>query len=512
MARVSAFMHRGRVRSDEFRLNIAASALNLPKNPLHFSSPSPPSPEAPRRQLPDEDDYDDEMPILANPPRMSTSLPKLLTSLPGRPMISSSSRKPPTPSKLELFFDALVNLQSRPENVEGSTPSAVRNRPRLIYIRDFPTLAPSSATWYPALLNAVRQRRRGFLARNSNISASPVTIIFGMAPSIAAPWHDGNSGSSSLINLLMNRNSMSSQMPSGAKSDICHDWTESDVAETAREKRLRSRLKKWEKNAASLQSEFPRLTGEQDVGDRSDAPDIIVIGGPKPSSPSGSGVIGIGVSEENADASSQFFRSAILVPQTRSATIERERRMSRRREINELTIRMAVGGVGGVMDSEPAFPAQETLADETPVEEPPVVQSSSDSPMWDEWSNKIEAWSNVRKIADRAVGSVMLSQLPKDTLSLAAIPVPWSAVQSAWTASGSLGTTRKKWLHEALGTKAGSEDHMEGEETLVNGAGSSKDKVVEGIKNDPDLDAHEARLLSCIVDASKLPFIFLAQI
>jgi hypothetical protein len=378
--------------------------------------------------------------------------------------------------------------------------TSMKNRPRLIYIRDFPTLAPSASVWYPALLAAVRQRR-GMLGRSSNLTASPVTIIFGMTPSITPPLSAGSSDSNnSLMSILMNRNSSpSSQMAIGGKHEHASDWTESEVAEIAREKRLRSRLRKWEKNATALHDDFPPLSIKQDNGDDS-SPGIIVIGGPGSSSemPPMLGMPpGLGM-EFGRDRGSQFFRSSIIVPKSRSIADERETRIARRREINELTMRMGVGTVGGLVEDAPAqsaFAAPENDAKE-----------SSDSSLWEGWGNKIEVWSNVRTIADRAIGSVMSTQRSfshQEKVTLSPTVVPWSAVHAAWTSYHSVIDARKHWLRDIIGHTSLSDDLPEGADNLAS-AGSGADKEVENVKNDPDLDQHETRLLPCIVDSRKL--------
>ncbi|KAJ3513651.1 hypothetical protein NLJ89_g2831 [Agrocybe chaxingu] len=451
----------------------AANALELPRNPLHLSAPLPPPAEA-TRQVPrrDHEEDEDDSPFAYSPPsRMSISLPKAFTSLQGRAIVSSSSRKSISPSKLDLFFESLVNMRFPSHNIDGAPYPVVKNRPRLIYIRDFPTLAPHSSTWYPSLLAAVRQRRRSLLSRSSSTTPSPVAIIFGMTPPLSPQWSEGSSGATSnLMSLLMNRSIASSQMTHGAKHEHFHDWSESEAAELAREKRLRSRLRKWEKNASALHDEFPRLSTRPEGGEASSNPDIIVIGSPVGSSgvlPMDGMSIGIGIVNDS-DANSKFFRSSILVPKTRSPPEERQARIARRREINEITMKMAVGAVGGVIESSPTFSEPEP----EPELEPEIedgVSKGTPSPMWEEWGNKIETWASVRKVADSALGSVMASEQAlglNDKATLSPTVVPWATVESAWTSCHSLLHARKAWLKEAIGQKPFNEDSPETEETL----------------------------------------------
>lgn len=433
---------------------------------------------------------------------MSLTINRPFPAIQNRPLVTPNSRKAPPPSKLDAFFETLVNLSFPIEDTEDpSTPSG--NRPRLIYIRDFPTLAPSSSLWYPPLLAAVRQRRRRLLSRASNATSSPVTIIFGMTPPVAPTWNSSSAGpsNSSLMNFLMNRSSASSPATFGTKPEQVHDWSESEAAEAAREKRLRLRLKKWEKSATALQDEFPRLTSPQEA--EPPGPILLIGGGEAQMTlPSLLGMpLGLESGSDTVDMTSKFFRSSILVPRNRSPSQEREARVARRREINELTIRMGVGAVGGVVDPEPASSALQSI-------DVPVNQTSDASPtthsdsVWEDWGNRIQAWSNVRKIADRAMGSVMVLQQAlknQENLTLASTVVPWSAIQTAWKSYYSLSDNRKNWLKETIGAVPPNDDALDG---LLN-AGSESDKVLESVKNDPDLDQHEARLLPCIVDSGK---------
>ena len=436
--------------------------------------------------------------MMAPPSQMSIA--KAFSALPGRIVMSPSSRKPEAPSKLDLFFEALVNMPC-PEDSGGSAASLKKSRPRLIYIRDFPTLAPSSSSWYPSLLNAIRQRRRGLLARSSNFTSAPATIIFGMSPSIAHPSPDSSSVSrSSLMSLFMNRASIPSQLAQEARSENVQDSTETEIAQAAREKRLRTRLKKWDKNPAALQEEFSKLQTRAETRDRSASPGIILIGGAEGSSPvQNEGItIGLSLSDSDETLGSQFFRSTVLIPLSRSPSNERVIRMARRREINELTIRMGVGSIGGAV--EPPFITRE------PPEGESQDSSTLDPLIWEEWGNKIETWSNVRKVADRAMGSVMVQQNTLDFVDKppsALTVVPWSAVESAWVACMRLDSTRSSWLTEHSGYKM-DDDQDDGGGKILDAPGSSSDKVVENLKNDPDLDEHTARLLPCIVNTSKL--------
>ena len=401
---------------------------------------------------------------------------KALPSVQRRSLIATPSRRTaPSPSNWETFFEALVNLPSVSEGSDN-TP---KNRPRLIYIRDFPILAPSSAVWYPPLLAAVRNRRKGPISRPSSVVASPTTIIFGLSSPLAPPY----SSSSSTSNLRSSE---------GGRSDNVDDWNESEVAEVAREERFRAKIRKWYGNTRAVFDECPKLSTKQESRDSSLKP-IVVIG--SPSGPSGFPPslgfpsIRFGIRDSDGDTSSQFFRFSPILPKSISSSQLRDARINRRREINDLIIRMEIGAMGGVLEP---IPPEFALTNVEPGSETSQTQTSSPScKMWEKWGNEIEVWENVRSIADRAMGSVMVLQpLSGKKATLEPTPVPWTTLQTAWAA-------RQSWQENA--------DLIAADEQEDPSKVEGNDKVVENIKDDPDLDSHERRLISCIIDPSTSP-------
>jgi hypothetical protein len=152
---------------------------------------------------------------------------------------------------------------------------------------------------------------------------------------------------------------------------------------------------------------------------------------------------------------------------------------------------MGIGAVGGVLESTPAELAFTDVKSAGEKSQP----SSFLSMMWEKWANEIETWSNVKMIADRAMGSVMASHhLSSKKATLESTVVPWTAVQSAWVTHNTSKATYVK-SHEIA-------DNMAAEQEDPSKTELGKDKVVESVKNDPDLDPHEHRLISCIVDPS----------
>ncbi|KAL0946998.1 hypothetical protein HGRIS_013143 [Hohenbuehelia grisea] len=482
----------------------AADALQLPRNPLHFTSVTP-APSLPSRGMSVEEE-DEETPaqMYSSPQQMTLTL-MTSPSAQGRTVLGSSSRRTPAPSKSKVFFDALVNIPS-PESPEVAPP---HRKPRIVYVRDFQTLASTSATWYPPLVSAVRQRRRGPMARPSSPIPNPMVIIFGVTPSLApAPPRIPNNGpGGGVMGFLMNRNHPSPQFPRPSKPGK-FDWSEGDVADQARERRLRDRLKRWESNDPPLLDDIPTLrTSGDDSGEP--RPDVIVVGGPQGiplPPPMFTGLGGIGREDSpGGESGSAFFRTSILVPRMRSLLEERNCRVNRRREINEVTMRMGVGAVGGTLQDSPHS---------VEGSDPSFASEQADDPtyhlMWEDWGKRIETWATVRQIADRAVGSTVnanFAALKTEKPTLEPTHVSWQTLQHAWVLHRSMRSSRKTWMKEAILSK-GMHEHEE-EDADAEGADEEiMDEIVERVKQEGDLDPHEQRLLPSIVDAASMPTSF----
>lgn len=260
-------------------------------------------------------------------------------------------------------------------------------------------------------------------------------------------------------------------------------------------------MRRWEQGEASLQFEIPKLASGSNESEGNSKPDVVVIGGPRnlPFLPP----FLRGASTENADESDEsdaFFRTSVVFPRKRSPSDERNSRMARRREINELTMRMAVGGVGGILDKEVTFAGEEE--DTSAVTSAPDEQQQPQ--IWADWGQRIEPWSNVRSIADRAVGSAMGPSHIGDKPTLEPTPISWDVVRGAWLSHHSGRKLRKTWSKELMsGTRTQREDEDQDEDNTE--PEPVVDEVVERVKADPELEPHEQRLLSSIVDSSKYP-------
>ena len=156
----------------------AAAVFKPPQNPLHFSAsssrPSPRPSEA--EENADDNEYSPSTQQLTF--HVMTPVPMGRT---GRSVFRQVKGGSST-SKMKAFFDELINIQP-PSSEEEPSP----RRPRIIYIRDFNTIADSASMWYPALLASVRQRRVGAIARTTSPVLNPTTIVFGVTPPLLPP-------------------------------------------------------------------------------------------------------------------------------------------------------------------------------------------------------------------------------------------------------------------------------------------------------------------------------------
>ena len=476
--------------------------MQLPNNPLHFHGPS----FGLRSSSTVEEEEDEDEGYYRTPSSLTLHV-VAPSSRSGGSIVSR--RKPTSPSmlKVKTFFDQVVNVQA-PTPEESSEPPS--RAPRIIYVRDFTTLAASSASWYPALLSAVRSRRQGPIPRQASPVHSPTTIIFGITPSLVPNYAGSRSGSGGpgMLSYLMSRQNTfisPTSLPRPGKSD----YHEDEASEKARERRLKERLRRWERGDPSLQDEIPQLStnaeGDETSGRGSG---VVVLGGEH-----SSGIVGFppalaqalesrigggpARSPPEGERTTKFYRTSFIVPGVRSLLTEKACRVDRRRQINELAVRMGVASVGGQLPAMDRKPDDASYVEEGAEPEPAARR------MWEDWGRELEVWPNVLKVADRAVGQAVAAnskiQLKSAKASLDPVSVDWSAVYEAWGLHRTVREMRKAWIQHSL-PKISEEE--EGKKQN-GGEEEQTDEVVERLKRDPDLEQHEQRLLGCIVDTGK---------
>lgn len=554
----------------------AANVLQLPDHPLHFHSYSQiASQSSARRSSPGPEDEEDIFLSNQFPTHMTVHLmtPQIAANRAGGRGVSRTPH-----SKLKSFFDELINMVPPPPSLTpGDTseapPLPTPRKPRIIYVRDFNTLAASSGSWYPALLQSVRHRRAGPITRSTSPVLNPTTIIFGVTPPVVPKLRPSGGGSGigglySTINVLMNQRSSSGSErervggtgkpgnTSGTTGSSKGEWGEDESSDRAREKRLKDRLKRWEKSEKMLLAdELPTLQAtssgpEESPPSRSGVsnseggfPGLAVGGAFSPLSGAFPGHVlqalmgggpdsrpGLGPNSpafpspsfDGSDGSTSpnnFFRSSVVVPSQRSVLTEKTLRMNRRREINELTIRMAISSIGGTLPPL-EVPFLESARRQAESDGVPSEERADLVRMWDAWGRVVAVWSVVKQVADRALGSVFVAQrdselqhqtrskrIPK--LSLDPTVVPWSAIAQSFLTKASAGAMRRHWAKEIAKGGEIETAKEQNEEGNIDGKSGRKgredevDEVIERVKQDPDLDQHEQKLLGCIVDPSE---------
>ncbi|KAH9180615.1 hypothetical protein EDB89DRAFT_1920100 [Lactarius sanguifluus] len=428
-----------------FRDGWRRRSSNYPK--IHYIFPLHLRPQ----DMMDDEDGDERY---YRPPQMTLQvvLPPQVSLVRG----GASSKKSVVKNK--AFFEMCINLQA-PADAGSSNGT---QRPRLIYIRDFSTLSSSWASLHPVLLSVIRQRRQGVLSRPTSPVVNPTTIVFGITPPIF-PSTSAHSppppGPHEMVNVLTSTGQAGPGVatPRSERSD----WSEEDHAEKARERRLRERLRKWERD--DLQSEIPKLVTTTPVEEESgpNHPNFTFLGGPDGANPFASllnpllgGPPPSPQSETPDSNSSGFLRTSVLVPASRSLLREKT---SRARSATSV------------------FTPSSELA-QSPHEPVAPENTSNAAKMWEDWDMVMP--------------------------SLSAASVLWDHVWGAWADRCASHGLRKVWMQRSAGRSAGGQQAWDDEtEPQV-------DDIVESVKHEPSLDMHEQRLVGCIVDSASMPTSF----
>ncbi|KAG8809356.1 hypothetical protein FRC17_003481 [Serendipita sp. 399] len=491
----------------------AASCLQLPSNPLQLGEF-----QNPQRIFRIEDSDDEDvigMPIIAQAMEgMQSGRPPFgITLRRGRGSYSNTSMQ-----AKRAFFQDFVNLQRDTE--DGSVPTTIPGRPRLIYCRDFNLLQDSLPHWYSAFLEAVRLRRQGPIPRLQAPVQNPTVIVHGISPSIitprTAPFSSPDSGS--YLNVQTNRNRPSSRIGPSAGPKVM-EWDESPAAQRARDKRLHERLNNWEKHDASVfHAELPNLqpaageTGAQ----RNQGKGLMSLFVAIPDGGGGLPSIAPGNPDEDTsrERSTEHSRLTVILPRMRDVGEEVNTRMQRRLDMNKVNMRTAVGSIGGDLSSNDELRPElfnGSVVDSTIPELHAMVA---------DWSQRVETWQRTKVIADRAMGSFVSEERSitkdKSSTTLDFTPVPWEAIAKSWDLERTSRSNRKALLsvftkpttkqsQEGESTKPEEEEEADEEDDFET---SQVEELLEQLRRDPTLDQHEQRLLGCIVNPRDLSTTF----
>lgn len=442
----------------------------------------------------------------------------------GSGVISPLPRGAAAPTqRIKAFFDDLLNLTSPSPHTTEKDSETLR-RPRIVYVRNYPHLADHVPSWFPGLQAAVRARRQGPMSRPTSPVLGPTVIILGSSPPIRGDTSSSRHSpapSSSIFSLLAAASG--SRPPPTPKAPVVESsWNETD--RKSRERRLKERLRKWQKGHEGLLDEMlafsPGSSSPMSIGRR--------LWGMKEVS-LGSNVVAIplGASwpeNSNGDSSSSsppgYFRVVGLVPRVRDEQLERYGRMSYRLKCNALALKLAVSEAGGVLVGQPeasveavakllATPPAETIdldALEAAASASQAKELAGDDMLSfvDSCLLTIKPWRELKAVADAVVGAALSTSASERGLqahdsSIEPTTVTWDQVSRSVESSAESSSLRNAWI-QSLGSGKDAEDGATPENVAEGAAVPEVDEVLEAVKKDPDLDQHEQRLLGCIVD------------
>lgn len=173
-------------------------------------------------------------------------------------------------AKVEKLFNDIVNVtDQRHRKAPESSSQGAQIKPRIIYIQDAVAMASTFDQWFPALLKAVRSRRRAGLASNEaqqNVSR-PTTIVLGCSPSLLHTGTNLRAKSESdamaaedqanaaterppmppaLMNFLNGIRKGGKSGAGGASNDVGEPWKGSEEDDViGRKRRLKRRLRRF---------------------------------------------------------------------------------------------------------------------------------------------------------------------------------------------------------------------------------------------------------------------------
>ncbi|KAG8777405.1 hypothetical protein FRC12_000380 [Ceratobasidium sp. 428] len=483
------------------------------------------------------------------------------------PFAPASSRNAPAgQSELKAFFESIINAP-----IPGA-PVHVSNRPRIVYIRDFSLLAPSAQTWYPALLSAVRARRQGILqptrpVQNPTTLMLGVSPSINSQPSSSSPPPQMSPAAAGIMSMIMNqRNGIRIKPGQPEPSPV------DDRARRLRDRLKRwscsgsilddlppfvapgastpQRTSFMNANGFTMFGSQPSTAGENAETKANDGASVGT--GNKSGYFRVCGVVPAMRDEARERASRKARRADVNGLVVRMAVGAVGGRI------------VGQPGVGpGVVKSPKAVEKDGEEKDSKQKDSAPEVDSAER--MTEDWSKRILDWSSARRLADRALACAVLSPSTTETSSSLVdpteaqtpppssattgeesgpgLPVPtavsWDSVRTAWdtlrlalgygqdataksekpdetpvplptnasTKWSGIGSPKEpvQWVDAALHQEPSTSGAGK---TPARGGQSHVDDLVEKIKNDPDLETHEERLLGCIVNPAELQTTF----
>ena len=120
------------------------------------------------------------------------------------------------------------------------------------------------------------------------------------------------------------------------------------------------------------------------------------------------------------------------------------------------------------------------------------------------WHNAVKPWSYAQDLGSSALGRVLSEKLDAQIGLDSPVSLTWEDIMNAWRAERADDIKLKRHIRKHLPRKSTSASTSDNPSATPPRSTPSTDSVVERLKKAKDLSSHERRLLSCIVDTSKL--------
>ncbi|KAJ9098614.1 hypothetical protein QFC21_004261 [Naganishia friedmannii] len=437
-------------------------------------------------------------------------------------------------AKIEKLFSDIVNVaDQRHHNAPESSSQGAQIRPRIIYIQDAVAMASTFNEWFPALLKAVRARRRAGLAPNETQQAvsRSTTIVLGCSPSVLHTGANLRAKSESdamaaedqanattterppmppaLMNFLNGIRKGGKSGSGGASNDVGEPWKASEEDDVVgRKRRLKRRLRRFRlSDERELRALLP------DFGDGSERATE-----ERPRMPGGvidlSAMLGAASSARGRRSRANMeigpmgdrdfarpWKVLGTLPIKRDIARERRERQNQRLRINSLLLRKAIGLQGGEMTTD-------SLADELSKDDPNLTSSVQNElvDIRDSFADSIWPWLTVQHLASITIGHTLASSATPGTSGKAFLPITWRAIAEASIFEEAVEGQAADFIANCSANekRTASSDSQPSGDIDRKDAEPIRDPVVEQIKKDKTLNMHEKRLLGCIVDPTKL--------
>ncbi|KAJ9106845.1 hypothetical protein QFC19_002973 [Naganishia cerealis] len=433
-------------------------------------------------------------------------------------------------AKVDKLFSDIVNVtDQRHHTAPESSSQGAQIKPRIIYIQDAVAMASTFDQWYPALLKAVRSRRRAGIASNEAGVSRPTTIIFGCSPSLLHTGPNLRAKSETdalaaedqtnvatdrppvppaLMNFLNGLRKGGKSGNNGSANDMGEPWKGSEEDDVVgRKRRLKRRLRRFrlsdERELRSLLPDFG--DGSEKAQDERPSMNggLIDITAMWSAASSARGRRSRSNMEAGGTAGDVARPWKVLgtLPIKRDIARERRERQNQRLRINSLLLRKAIGLQGGEM-------TLESLATELGGDDPKLTSAVHAElvDIRDSFADSIWPWLTIQHLASITIGHTLASSAASSIPQKVTIPITWRAIAEASIFEEAVeghaaefiancGVNDKDTMKSDSRT-AGKTDKKDAEPV--------RDPVVESIKRDKTLNMHEKRLLGCIVDPTKL--------